>query len=417
MAEGETRRDEILDTASRLFASSGLRTSLHEIADACGILPGSLYHHFESKEAIVVELVRRYQAELDRIAEIALKELKSADQRLVPDRIVGLGTAIARCAVRHSAAVQFTFYEPPADAGRELVRLASRPPSRLEAAMGETLAVGRSSGFIRSGIDLATLADRMCQTMLHVGLGFFHRHTAVDRVAGLLCEILLRGVATDPPRNSDLDRSSAFAAVEQVIQMWNDEEQGEEDERTALIRSVARAEFGRRGYEITTIRDIASAAGLSTGSVYRIIGSKEELLASIMLSFSKKVTAGWTAALRSDSTTVEKLDAIAWLQINVVDQFNDEFKIELAWLRQSPPDTPDLGWSFPALLREIKAELSRGVRSGEIHIESPSTELTARCVIELSWIPENIVRSLGTRGALTHARETLIRGAAVHSAV
>jgi hypothetical protein len=69
------------------------------------------------------------------------------------------------------------------------------------------------------------------------------------------------------------------------------------------------------------------------------------------------------------------------------------------------------------LLREIKAELSRGVRSGEIHIESPSTELTARCVIELSWIPENIVRSLGTRGALTHARETLIRGAAVHSAV
>jgi AcrR family transcriptional regulator len=332
------------------------------------------------------------------------------------DQIVGLGTAIARCAVHHSAAVQFTFYEPPADAGRELVRLANRPPSRLEAAMRETLAVGRSSKFIRSGIDLDALADRMCQTMLHVGLGFFHRYTDVDRVAGLLCEILLYGVATNPPRNSDLERSSAFTAVEQVIQMWDDEGQSARDERSALIRSVARAEFGRRGYEVTTIRDIASAAGLSTGSVYRIIGSKEELLSSIMLSFSKKVTAGWSAALRSDSTTVEKLDAIAWLQINVVDQFNDEFKIELAWLRQSPPDTPDLGWSFPSLLRELKAELSRGVRSREVHIESPSTELTARCVIELSWIPENIVRSLGTRGALAHARDTLIRGAAAASA-
>jgi AcrR family transcriptional regulator len=408
----ETRRDEILETASQLFASSGLRTSLHEIADASGILPGSLYHHFESKEAIVVELVGRYQAELDRIAEIAVKELRASDQGFLPDRIVALGTAVAQCAVRHSAAVQFTFYEPPAGASRELVRLASRSPSRLEAAMRETLEAGRSSGFIRSGIDLATLADRLCQTMLHVGLGFFHRYTAVDRVADLLCEILLHGVATSPPKNAALDRSNAFSAVERIIQTWDDEDDASEDDRAAVIRAVARAEFGRRGYEVTTIRDIASAAGMSTGSVYRIIGSKEELLASIMRSFSKKVTAGWNAALRSDSTTVEKLDAIAWLQINVVDQFNDEFKIELAWLRQSPPDTADLGWSFPSLLRELKAELSRGVRSGEVHIESPSTELTARCVIELSWIPENIVRSLGKPRALTHARETLIRGAA-----
>jgi len=51
-----TRRDEILATAASLIASSGLRTSLHDIADAAGILPGSLYHHFESKEAILIEL-------------------------------------------------------------------------------------------------------------------------------------------------------------------------------------------------------------------------------------------------------------------------------------------------------------------------------------------------------------------------
>ena len=62
-----TRRTEILQTAASLIASSGLRTSLQEIADAAGILPGSLYHHFESKEAILVELIRRYQADLDRI--------------------------------------------------------------------------------------------------------------------------------------------------------------------------------------------------------------------------------------------------------------------------------------------------------------------------------------------------------------
>ena len=52
-----------------------------------------------------------------------------------------------------------------------------------------------------------------------------------------------------------------------------------------MLRAVARSEFGRRGYEATTVRDIAAAAGLSVGSVYRLIGSKDELLGSIMRSF------------------------------------------------------------------------------------------------------------------------------------
>src|SRR5580658_10164006 len=82
------RREEILQTAGTLFASSGLRTSLNEIADAAGILPGSLYHHFESKEAILVELVRRYYADLDRIGEIAHEKLDQADPRLAADVVL-----------------------------------------------------------------------------------------------------------------------------------------------------------------------------------------------------------------------------------------------------------------------------------------------------------------------------------------
>src|SRR5271166_3811528 len=105
------RRDQILDTASSVFATSGLRTTLQEIADASGIQAGSLYHHFESKEAIVVELVKRYHADLDRISEIALKELRESDTGAIPDRILGFSSAIAYCAARHSAAVQFTFYD------------------------------------------------------------------------------------------------------------------------------------------------------------------------------------------------------------------------------------------------------------------------------------------------------------------
>ena len=90
-----TRRTEILQTAASLIATSGLRTSLQEIADAAGILPGSLYHHFESKEAILVELLRRYHADLDRIAEHALSKLDDPASRSAFDRIVDFGKLAA----------------------------------------------------------------------------------------------------------------------------------------------------------------------------------------------------------------------------------------------------------------------------------------------------------------------------------
>jgi hypothetical protein len=154
------------------------------------------------------------------------------------------------------------------------------------------------------------LADRQVELLGPKPVGHLHRrYPAVDRVAGLLCNLMLHGVAAGSPADAELDRSDALPAVEAVMQRWDEERDSDASDHASLIQEVARAEFGRRGYEATTIRDIASAAGLSTGSVYRVIGSKEELLASIMRSFSEKVMAGWNATLGSGSTAVEKLDA------------------------------------------------------------------------------------------------------------
>ena len=52
------RRRELLSIAAELFAERGLRaTTVRDIAEAAGILSGSLYHHFASKEAIVDEIL------------------------------------------------------------------------------------------------------------------------------------------------------------------------------------------------------------------------------------------------------------------------------------------------------------------------------------------------------------------------
>ena len=62
---GASRRQELLAIAARLFAEKGFRnTTVRDIADAAGILSGSLYHHFDSKESMVDEILSTFQEEL-----------------------------------------------------------------------------------------------------------------------------------------------------------------------------------------------------------------------------------------------------------------------------------------------------------------------------------------------------------------
>ncbi|WP_251863422.1 TetR/AcrR family transcriptional regulator [Achromobacter sp. Marseille-Q4962] len=84
-SESERRREVIL-TAGRLFRRHGYeRTTVRELARAVGLQSGSLFHHFRSKEEILVAVMNngiqevidggeqalaRYQAPADRLAAL-----------------------------------------------------------------------------------------------------------------------------------------------------------------------------------------------------------------------------------------------------------------------------------------------------------------------------------------------------------
>src|SRR3981189_3548942 len=60
-----TRRAELLALAASLFAERGyVSTTVRDIADAAGILSGSLYHHFDSKESMADEILTGFLDEL-----------------------------------------------------------------------------------------------------------------------------------------------------------------------------------------------------------------------------------------------------------------------------------------------------------------------------------------------------------------
>jgi len=59
------RRDALVQIAAELFAEQGYRaTTVRHIGDAAGVLSGSLYHHFDSKETILDELLSSYLEDL-----------------------------------------------------------------------------------------------------------------------------------------------------------------------------------------------------------------------------------------------------------------------------------------------------------------------------------------------------------------
>lgn len=413
MTGNRARRDEILERAATVFATSGLRASLQEIADECGILPGSLYHHFESKEDIFVALVQAYRDDLESIAQDAMRQLRAGTEPPL-ERVVALGTSIAQCAIRHRAALLLTYYEPPAGSSDELVQLAHQTPTAISAAVLATLEAARTSGDLRDDVDLAVLADRLFQSMLHVGIGVYHRTRGAERRPAVECRMLLHGIAVRAPGNTRLDRSPASRVADELIKSWHDEEE-RLDDKAVLIRAVARSEFARRGYELTTVRDVAAAAGLSTGTVYRLVDSKDNLLLSIMRSYAETVAHGWAGILTAPSTPVEKLDALLWFNINVTDRFAEEQRIQIAGLQRYPPRSSDLPMTFAAQLRLLKATLSEGLRDNSLQLEGTSLDLGAHCVFALAWTPENIVRDAGARGALRVARDSVLRGAARRS--
>ncbi len=157
-----------------------------------------------------------------------------------------------------------------------------------------------------------------------------------------------------------LDRSRGLRGGRADDRRRGTRREDDEDERLPMLRAVARAEFGRRG--LRGDDGAGHRGGRRAQHRQRVPPDRIEGRApgSIMRSFdgARRGRAGAACCSPTDST-VEKLDALMWININAVDRFSDEYNIQLAWLRESPPNTANLGSSFTARLRDLKSLLAR----------------------------------------------------------
>jgi len=100
-----------------------------------------------------------------------------------------------------------------------------------------------------------------------------------------------------------------------------------------IIFTAAAKLFRDRGYQATSMRDLAEAVNLKASSLYNHIGSKEEILKEICIANADKFSGGMEQILNLSVSPLDKIKALIELHIEIaiddytsVTSFNDEWR-------------------------------------------------------------------------------------------
>jgi AcrR family transcriptional regulator len=377
-AVADGRRGELIRIAGAVFSDAGYaRTSLRDVAEAAGILTGSLYHHFPSKEALAIELISAFHAEIDAVA---FEPGLSAGDPL--GDLAEFADKVGQVAVRHRAAVTMCMYDPPSTATEALTSLVRRELVSLDNRWAVLVDAARDVGLLRRDLDLAMLRTVLRTVVFHLsrlpGAG------SVRDLIRALSALLLHGISVGSPAPEELDASAPTRVVREIVESWSDPAG---TGRREQIVEAARIEFARRGYEATTVRDVAQAGEIRPSSLYRHFASKQQILDAIMERFSRHLLVGFEAVAAAPGSAVERLDALMRLMASAAGRFRPEFAIVKDWWRTLEPagvEVPPV--DNTARLRLLEGVVNDGIETGQF-VRPPDAALLTLALRGLLWIP------------------------------
>jgi AcrR family transcriptional regulator len=199
-APAPDRRAELLDIAARLFAERGLRaTTVRDIADAAGILSGSLYHHFDSKESMVDEILRGFLDALFHTYRAIVAQQLGPRQTL--EAIV---VASFRAIDEHHAAVAIYQAEARRLADQPRFAYITKRLTEFRRMWHDVLRAGIADGSLRPDLDVE-LSYRFLRDTVWVGVSWYRPggKLAIDDIARQYLSIVLDGIATHANGEAD----------------------------------------------------------------------------------------------------------------------------------------------------------------------------------------------------------------------
>jgi TetR/AcrR family transcriptional regulator, cholesterol catabolism regulator len=189
------RRADMVAIAAELFAQKGYRaTTVREIADAAGILSGSLYHHFDSKESIGDEILSGFTKEV--LADYHAAVVEATDPRAALEQIVRSTT---RTLARHRAALTMLQNDWNYFASQPRFAYLPKALREIERIWITQLEAGKEAGLFRADLD-AKLTYRLLQDVLWIpGQWRRTRGYSTDQVIDGFLRILFEGIAAAVP--------------------------------------------------------------------------------------------------------------------------------------------------------------------------------------------------------------------------
>jgi AcrR family transcriptional regulator len=186
------RREHLVRLAAELFAEKGYQaTTVRNIADEAGILSGSLYHHFDSKESIVDEILTSFFDELTAANQAALG--RGGDPRTVLAELVRICFSTL---VPHRAAIMVIQNDWNYLRRFDRFDYLSRFGEEAERMWVGQITKGQETGLFRDDID-PSLTYRMIRDTIWVAVRWFQPGGLLDAqgLADHYIKVLFDGIA------------------------------------------------------------------------------------------------------------------------------------------------------------------------------------------------------------------------------
>jgi TetR/AcrR family transcriptional regulator, cholesterol catabolism regulator len=184
----------VVRLAGELFAEKGFRaTTVREIADAVGILSGSLYHHFDSKESIGDEILSGFIN--DVLADYRAAVSAAGSPRDVLEQIV---RSTSQTLTRHRAALAMLQHDWSYFRTQARFSYLRKALNEIERTWVTQLERGQSAGMFRADLD-PRLTYRLLRDVLWIpsqwrAAGGY----STDQVADALLRLLFDGISAPP---------------------------------------------------------------------------------------------------------------------------------------------------------------------------------------------------------------------------
>ncbi len=192
------------------------------------------------------------------------------------------------------------------------------------------------------------------------------------------------------------------------------------EKRLADILAAARAVFRERGYDDTSITEIAQRAGLVEGSIYRFFDSKRELLLRVVELWYEEVLADYDHQLAGVRGLWNRLRFMIWHHLKSIHENPELVSIFFRQIRVSPDylNSPvhELNRRYTRHVLEI---VESGIASGELWRELPLVivrDLIYGCIEHHTWRYVSGVGNFDPEATADMITDVVYRSFANHSA-